>query len=242
MNMIRLFLLFTTALLLTTNSYALNAVEQRYVEQLSKGGNVSIKQAAQSIYNTGLTNTEVLDVAAEVLLQKYKTATPGDVDTLAWVAKALGNSGNGRYHQALSSVAEGTSQRKLRKHANRALKQLGAEEGKQYQQGSVSLAKLKSSKPKTRPATKTNGKAGLDSIVAGMSMEEVYALIGPPTATTTYQTGKAWIPFNYKGGDTVRSAALYKGKGRVVFSKESHYNATMRVLEVIIDAGESGYP
>ena len=46
---------------------AADVVGQRYIDQLTRGGSVSIKQAAESMYNTGERNTEVLDVAAEVL-------------------------------------------------------------------------------------------------------------------------------------------------------------------------------
>src|SRR5690606_40371966 len=53
---------------------ALDAVGQRYVDQLVQGGPVSIRQAAQSMYHSGVRDTEVLDVAAEVLLQNYRNA------------------------------------------------------------------------------------------------------------------------------------------------------------------------
>ena len=74
-----------------------------------------------------------------------------------------------------------------------------------------------------------------------MSMEEVFALIGQPTATTSRITGKAWAPFYY-GGDTTRMFALYKGKGRIIFSNASRYTPVWRVIEVVSDPAESGYP
>lgn len=40
----------------------------------------------------------------------------------------------------------------------------------------------------------------------------------------------------------VRSYALYKGKGRIVFSTSSRYDHTMRVIEVQPDLNERGYP
>ena len=93
-----------------------------------------------------------------------------------------------------------------------------------------------------RPAAaQGGGNENLDIIREGMSMEEVYALIGQPTATTTYQTGKAWIPFNFGAKDLARTVLLYKGQGRVVCSHDG-YSSTSRVLEVIIDPQESGYP
>ena len=48
-------------------------------------------------------------------------------------------------------------------------------------------------------------------------MAEVTDLIGPPTDTNHYVTGKAFIPY-YFGDDTTRTECHYKGIGRVIFS------------------------
>lgn len=225
-----------------------DSVDQRYIDQLTRGGMISIKQAAQSIYNTGERDTEVIDVAAEVLLQRYATATNSDIDGLAWLCRAIGNSRNGRYFSVLSEVEESNTHKKLRKYAKNARKDIGSASGEQYQQGSVDLVGLRDAghdapqRPAVVTTTPASGAESLDIIREGMSMEEVYALVGTPSGTTSHQTGKAWIPFNYKGADLVRTIALYKGQGRVVFSRKSRYDSTMRVLEVLIDANETGYP
>ncbi|NND68494.1 MAG: hypothetical protein HKN19_12980 [Halioglobus sp.] len=228
----------------------IDVVDQRYIDQLSKGGLTSIKQAAQSIYNTGEMDTEVLDVAAEVLLSRYPTAARNEIDTLAWVCRAIGNSRNSRYSATLREVSEGSADRKLRKYASQALSQVG-DGGTQYRKGSVNLAALRSGSssassssaaaaPAAAPASTGRG-AGLESIKVGMSMQEVYGLVGQPTATTTHQTGKAWIPFNYGGKDLARTHLLYKGKGRVICSHDA-YSSVSRVQEVVIDPEETGYP
>jgi len=226
----------------------IDVVDQRYIDQLSRGGMVSVKQAAQSIYNTGERDTEVLDVAAEVLSSRYATASSSDIDSPAGVGRAIGASGNGRYHSALSEVANSGAHKKLRKYASNALSEVGGATGSQYQRGTVNLASLRSgsssSSSSTRSASSSSsssGKAGLNVIKVGMSMQEVYDLIGQPSATTTHQTGKAWIPFNYGAKDLARTHLLYKGKGRVVCSHDG-YSSTSRVLEVIIDPAETGYP
>src|SRR4051794_16590408 len=74
-------------------SAALNEAEKAYVDRLIKGGWPSIRDVAQSIYNTGETNTEVLDVAAEVLLEKYSHAGEDSdaVDAVAWLCRGLGS-------------------------------------------------------------------------------------------------------------------------------------------------------
>lgn len=225
-----------------------DVVDQRYIDQLTKGGNTSIKQAAQSIYNTGEKDTEVLDVAAEVLLQRYPSSGKSDIDTLAWVCRALGNSGNSRYASTLQEVVDSDAHKKLRKYCSKAQKEVGSASGDQYKKGSVNIAALRgssssaSSKPApAKAAPSSSGKSGLDVIVVGMSMQEVYDLVGQPTATSTHQTGKAWIPFNYGGKDLARTHLLYKGQGRVVCSHDA-YSSSSRVLEVILDPEETGYP
>ncbi len=227
--------------LLISPANASDVVNQRYIDQLTKGGVVSIKQAAQSIYNTGLRDTEVLDVAAEVLLQRYPAASRRDLDALAWLCRALGSSLNSRYYTTLNEVINNpNTQRKLRKYAKKGLNQLGEKGGEQYTKGTIDLATVGSSVKETAPAQ--NGKQNLDIIREGMSRKEAISLIGHPTATESRQTGKAFNPFNFKGGDVVRTTDLYKGKGRVVYSNTSAYTSTMRVLEVIVDPLESGYP
>ena len=82
----------------------------------------------------------------------------------------------------------------------------------------------------------------LSKVKEGMSMQEVYELVGQPSATYTHQTGKAWIPFNFAAKDVSRTVALYKGQGRVIFSLVSAYSGVHRVLEIELNPDESGYP
>lgn len=237
-------------LLITAIAQAVDPIGQRYIDQLVHGGLYSIKGAAQSIYNSGEKNPEVLDVAAEVLLERYPNAATADIDTLAWVCKALGASGNGRYYGVLDQVANGNVHRKLAKYAKQARDSLGSASGDQYVKGTVSLAALKSAEPATGPATAppqstptdgAGGKVSLDMIRVGMSQQEVYSLLGTPTATTSHQTGKAWVPFNFAAKDLARTIALYKGQGRIIFSHDG-YSSTARVAEVIVDPQENGFP
>ena len=241
--------LAVTCLLSASQVFALDAVGAMHVDRLVNGGPTSIRDVAKSLYHTGSRDTEVLDVLAEVMLQKYREGGNTNIDAMAWGAKALGQSGLNSYQSTLQEIVNSDAHRKLKKHASVALKQLNGT-GPQYVKGSVSLDKAAKSAAKTapaqavaakKPAAATGGQS-LSVVKHGMSMEEVYALVGQPTATHNYQTGKAWIPFNFKGGDTVRMAALYKGQGRVVFSNESHYSTGYRVTEVLLNPNESGYP
>lgn len=232
---------FLTALLMSGAAWGLDAAGQRYIDQMTQGSMSSVKSAARSMYNTGEKNTQVLDVAAEVLLQNYANAS--DPDAIAWVAKALGKSGNGRYYGVLKEVADSKADKRILKHTNNALKEIGKPSGSQYVKGTVNLktvSKTRAAAP-AKSAKNTSGK-GLEIIKKGMTMEEAYDLVGPPTTSSARPTGKAFIPFNFKGSDSVRSYAYYKGRGRIIFSSDSHYSSTMRVIEVEVDPKESGYP
>jgi hypothetical protein len=238
-------LLLCAALFISSISHAVSASGERNIDLLANGGPVSIRDAAKSIYNTGETDEQVLDALAEVLLQNYQKPGNTIIDALSWGCKALGASGNARYRNVLKEVEDKGSHRKLRKYASKSLDQLSDGDAKQYTKGTAPLDKYKNPPKKQTAAVKpaASGKTvPLSEIKVGMSMQEAYALAGHPTATTSHQTGKAWIPFNYKGGDSMRTIALYKGQGRIVFSNESHYSSGWRVLEVLLDENESGYP
>jgi hypothetical protein len=232
--------------------FSLTAGGQRNIEMLVKGGPESQKDAAQSIFNGSERDPEVLDVVAEVLLQIYQRPGFIEVDATAWLCKALGSSGNGRYRMVLQEVADKAAERKVKKYASQALDMLPQGNTPPYRPGTVNIAKLRNTEVRaqekpvvTSKSQKTHSAGGddasFDRITNGMSMQEVYDLIGQPTASTSRITGKAWAPFYY-GGDTTRMFALYKGKGRIVFSNSSRYSSVWRVIEIVRDPAESGYP
>jgi hypothetical protein len=85
-----------------------------------------------------------------------------------------------------------------------------------------------------------------DSIFAKVKMGEeqsdVYNEIGRPTSESTpYQTGKAWIPFHYGGGDDMRKQAHYKGVGAITFGNDSAYTSGWSVVDVSYDPNDPGY-
>lgn len=233
------------------SAQALDASEQRYVDMIRQGSLSSTKQVAQDVYNTGEDNLAVIDLLTEVLLQRYTSASAGDIDALAWTCRAIGQTRNGRYHNALQQVANSGAHKKLRKYASQALDEVGSPVGTQYQQGMASLnsshRNARAATPESREAEHSNSDArgrngSLAQVKKGMSQDQAYALAGEPTSTTSHITGKSWIPFNFKGGDTARLYALYKGKGRIIFSNNSYYDHRWHVFEVQLDNNESGYP
>ncbi len=241
-------------MLITVNVFALDASGKRYATMLASGGLGSMQHAAEEIFNQGITDQELMDVTAEALAQNYTRGGNGEVfvDSISWMCKALGNSGNGRYKELLVEVSKSHIHRKARKYCDKSADKLpkkvapyvvGSINLNDYKEGGVAVSESKPvGKPvaSTRPATRSSH--DLSEIREGMSQQEVEDLIGLPTATTGHITGKAFAPFNYRGKDTMRMYALYKGMGRIVYSNVNRYNGVYRVREVVVDPGESGYP
>lgn len=237
------------------NAWGLDEAGTRYVKMLANGGPSSMRSAAESIYNTGNADQDVLDAAAEALLSNYRKNPTSETwaDSMAWLCRALGNSSNARYQAVVAEVADKAESRKLKKHCDRAAGDL-PKGGSPYVAGSFDLAKYKEGADAAPAVAATPAAGGAAPAAAaapgksfsvvkeGMSKEEVEALIGVPTAVNSHITGKAFRPFNFKGSDTHRVIALYKGVGRIIYSNSSAYTSTYRVIEVVEDSSESGYP
>ncbi len=123
---------------------ALSGNEKGYVDQLVNGDWVAIRSVAQSLY--GNTNTEVLDVAAEVLLERYPYAgeSRGAVDAMAWVCRCSAR----RTTAAIgpfSSRSKRTSRRiaSCASHCERGAESLPRKVSNAYVAGTVNLAALR---------------------------------------------------------------------------------------------------
>lgn len=106
-------------------SRMLSSKQQNYINQLESGSLSSKRDAAKRIARARLTDTVVLDVVEKELLNNYHKGTGrAQIDTMAWLCKALGASGNGKYRAALRTVAQNGPHRKLRGYAEKSLSQL----------------------------------------------------------------------------------------------------------------------
>ena len=251
-------LFFVGLVMIAGNVFALDASGQRYTKMLATGGPGTIGSAAQDIYNTGVTDQEVLDVAAQVLSDFYQR-NPNErdfADATSWLCKALGASNNGRYRALLKTVSEAKIHKRTHKYCDNALDSLPKNATDSFVPGSVDVSKYKeggaayaatkptASTPAASPAKRSGGNHVVDFSVVkeGMSMEEVDDLLGPPTNQTTHMTGKQFQPFNYGARDLQRTIYLYKGVGRIEFSLKSAYQGVYRVIKIIPNPDESGYP
>ena len=100
--------------------------------------------------------------------------------------------------------------------------------------GSTKEAPAKSEPAAKQAPTNIPASSPLAKVKMGMQRDQVYDLIGEPTSTRVFPSGKSFIPFYY-GPDTHRTAGFYKGIGRVVFSGANI------VVEIEYDPTEDGY-
>ena len=102
--------------------------------------------------------------------------------------------------------------------------------------------------PAPAPATAASSTIGeipsgspFSKVNIGMPEKQVYDIIGEPSDTKYYVTGKAWIPF-YFGNDSSRHEALYKGWGRLVFTGANAFGGgSFKLYQIINDEHEDGY-
>lgn len=76
----------------------------------------------------------------------------------------------------------------------------------------------------------------LAAVEPGWTDAQVRKALGEPDNSNAYMTGKAWIPFYY-GPDTHRTDWMYKGEGRVVFSR-NRYSGGLKVINVLYNPQE----
>jgi hypothetical protein len=245
---------------------AADSTDGYFINQIAQGSPLALRDTAKSIYQGASRDRQVLDSLAEAMLQRAPTSSDNTSgDAVAWSCKALAQTGDKRYFTAVQQAADKAVHRGARKHCAKGAETLGSAQGEQYALGMTKLGanaaqpagQAQAPAPKNEPAPAAQEPAGIPkgsprapeggfqpitAVKKGMSIQQVYDMCGAPTNTTTYQTGKAFIPFNFRGKDNVRSAALYKGQGRVVFSNDSAYSGGMHVLEVLVNPNESGYP
>ena len=104
----------------------LNHEENRLVNMLKSDKIQLKKDAAKTIVRSIMVHKKIFGVVeAELLgiLAKGRRRSE-DIDTMAWMCKALAVSGDGKYAETLKQVKAGTEDLKLKSYASKSLKQL----------------------------------------------------------------------------------------------------------------------
>lgn len=107
---------------------SLTSEQAKYLRMLETNNTREQKSAAQLMVKSNLRDIVVLDAVEKILLNGYKTSgTDQDrndtVDTMSWLCKALGASGNSKYRATLTKVASDAPNRKLKGYAEKSLNQ-----------------------------------------------------------------------------------------------------------------------
>ena len=84
------------------------------------------------------------------------------------------------------------------------------------------------------------GKGKFRRLRKGMGQKQVRDLIGRPTDTSRYITGKSFIPY-YMGADRQRIVYYYRHAGRLIFNIGGPFKSGGRLIKIINDRSEDGY-
>jgi TolB-like protein len=108
-------------------SSQLASEQAKYLRMLESNNTEQQKDAAKLMVKANYRDTVVLDAVEKILLRSYQASAneSGErIDTLSWLCKALGASGQSKYKATLSKIASEAPQRKLKGYAEKSLNQL----------------------------------------------------------------------------------------------------------------------
>ncbi len=105
----------------------LSTEEKKLIAMVRSQDAVLIRDASKMTYRNPLPGDAVTDAINDVLLKTYGNTSVNSRtmnDALAWMCKALGNSGKAKYRATLTEVIDKTTSDKLRKHAKKSIRLL----------------------------------------------------------------------------------------------------------------------
>ena len=107
-------------------SHEMNPEQAKYMRMLGSSKYDDQKDAAKQMVKVKLRDTVVLDEVEKILLRGYQSNEDKNdrIDTLSWLCKALGASGQSKYKATLSLIASSAPNRKLQGYAEKSLKEL----------------------------------------------------------------------------------------------------------------------
>lgn len=126
---------FTLAATVAQAASGQKELVDRYIKVFSTEPAHIQKDAAQDLEWLGLSDTRLFDLIEKNLKAHYQSVDKVTVDYAAWMAKALGFSGNDKYRATLETVVAGAGHKNLKKHAGTALENLA-----QYQRWNPIIA------------------------------------------------------------------------------------------------------
>lgn len=100
--------------------------ERRYAAMFASSSSIDIRNAAKNLYYHYGDSAYMASAAEQCLLQNYNNRTADNIhtDAMAWLCKALANTGEQRFAATLTTVSETANSRKIRRYAEKSLSQL----------------------------------------------------------------------------------------------------------------------
>jgi len=230
--------LLLAILLLTPTAFALTDTQKQYQKQLASRDLADVKSATQQIVRSHETDTDVLDVLAEVLISHYPQNLSYELDTLAWACRALGDSGNARYAKIMEDIIASNVHRKLKKYATKALRKMeDSQTSTPYTAGTVKLEKLQAAEKASRPVSKFNESEQGILALANYDLHSIKRLAqkmhaqGSPSVALSDSLAQ-FIANNYKIANNHNSDTLAWACKGLAGNDDGRYN---QLLEEVVD-------
>lgn len=194
-----------------------------------------VKLGAKIVHNENLMEREVLDVVAERLAVYFSSGHQLDdqTDTVSWLAKALGNSGDPRYRGLLERVKEDAkssfSRRRYGKvvdYVDDALRSLREEQVDAFQPIHQSTESLRSAVTALRAAPGVTDELAVSE---GTSLEDVYTRLGMPEQVGQY-LNRRYVPL--AGRVNFQSLELRYGQNAIRFNHDEGYWKVVEVVKI----------
>lgn len=200
-----------------------------------------VKMGAVGIQEGGVKLPALLDLVAERMCMYVHGDADSDLDmdakrnldTVSWLAKALGGSGDAKYRPFLQEALAKTTRDKNKKYINEALGELpAAMPGAAYEPSCPSLTDFRAQ----ALAGHTPAKLVFDDasgFKAGDTLDAVLAKLGSPTTAHYYQYS-VWHPFvGHINSDDIQIS--YLGAATVEFDDDDGTWHLIRVVENAVD-------
>jgi hypothetical protein len=108
------------------------------------------------------------------------------------------------------------------------------------QEPSSSTAGGEAAKPAPQKGVAPPSGHPLAKVEMNMAPSQVQEIMGAPTNTKSYITGKSFIPWYFGSDSGSRVEYAYKGQGRVVFAV-NRWSGQQKVLRIDYDPNEDGH-
>ena len=209
-----------------------------YALLLASANPDDVKMGARAFQEDGVKQSELLDLAAERMCMyvngdgdTYMDEKP-NLDTVSWLAKVLGSSGDAKYRPFLQDALSKTKRDKNKKYFGEALGELPAgTPGAAYEPSCPTLADFRAKALAGRTPAKVSFK-DVNGLKAGDTLDTVIAKLGSPTTAHYYQYS-VFHPFvGHINSDDIQIS--YLGAATFEFDDDNGWHV-IRVIENAVD-------